>query len=121
MTIGSGGSGGIFSPSLFLGAVLGGGCGLWMSLWLPVSPVSCAIAGMAAMVAGTTGGVLMAVVMVLEMTQHYSAILPCMLCAGTAAWVRQLGLADSIYTLKLQRRGVSIPIELRKVSPQPEK
>lgn len=116
ITIGSGGSGGIFSPSLFLGATLGAALGGLLDYLLPglnVSPIVFAIAGMAAMVSGTTGASVTAIVMTFEMTRDYNAILPIMLSASIAYFVRLCLLSHSIYTLKLSRRGIIIQQGLR--------
>lgn len=71
-TLGSGGSGGIFSPSLFMGATMGAAFGMLIAAILPVAGVSaatCAIIGMAAMVGGGTGAAMTAVTMIFEMTR----------------------------------------------------
>jgi CIC family chloride channel protein len=111
VTIGSGGSGGIFAPSLFLGAMAGGFFGAVTHHLLPnvtASPGAYSIVGMGAVVSATTHGPLAAILILFEMTGSYKIILPLMLSCiiGTIA-SRQL-LRDSIYTLKLARRGVDI-------------
>jgi CIC family chloride channel protein len=112
LTLGSGASGGIFSPSLFLGATLGGCYGLLVEALLPgvnINLAAFAVAGMAGMVAGATGAVLTAIIMLFEMTRDYNAILPVMLTAATAYLVRKMISHPSIYTLKLLRRGHVVP------------
>jgi len=112
MTLGSGASGGVFSPSLFLGATLGGSVGQFLAWLFPgagIEPVIFAVAGMAAMVSGTTGAVLTAITMLIEQTRDYSAILPIITSVALAYMVRVWLTADSIYTLKLARRGSIIP------------
>lgn len=112
LTLGSGASGGVFSPSLFLGAALGGCCGLLVETFIPVFNIpltAFAVAGMAGMVAGATGAVLTAIVMLFEMTRDYNAILPVILTAATAYLVRKTISHPSIYTLKLLRRGHVVP------------
>jgi chloride channel protein, CIC family len=107
ITIASGGSGGIFSPSLFLGALLGGAYGLLGEQFFPglhLNPIDCGIAGMAAMVSATTGGVMMGAVIVVEMTRDFNDILTILWVSGIAAGVRFLLIQDSMYTLKLARR-----------------
>lgn len=107
-TIGSGGSGGVFSPSLFLGATLGAAFGAIVSHFLPnigLSSVEFAVCGMAALVAGSTGAVVTALVMTYEMTHDYNVILPMILSVVLAHWVRKMLSPESIYTLKLLRRG----------------
>jgi chloride channel protein, CIC family len=112
LTLGSGASGGIFSPSLFMGAALGGAFGGWISLWLPhlgFEPPAFAVVGMAGMVAGTTGAVVTSITMLFEMTRDYSVILPLMLCVAITYAVRKHFSKANIYTLKLFRRGHIVP------------
>jgi CIC family chloride channel protein len=112
LTLGSGASGGIFSPSLFLGATLGGCFGSALNFVFPhldACPAHFAYAGMAAMVGGTTGAALTATVMVFEMTRAYSLILPVILTVVLANVVRSLLSEQTIYTLKLKRRGHIVP------------
>jgi CIC family chloride channel protein len=116
LSLGSGASGGIFSPSLFMGAVLGAAYALIASHVVPglaLSPVNTAIIGMAALVAGATGAVVTAVVMIFEMTRDYYVVVPLMAAASAAYGVRRLFLRDSIYTLKLTRRGDFLPDSLQ--------
>jgi chloride channel protein, CIC family len=111
ITIGSGGSGGIFAPSLFLGAAAGAGFGLLLHQWLPAvtaSPGAYAIVGMGALVGATTHGPMTAILMLFEMTGDYKIILPLMIAAITATLTAGQLLSESIYTLKLSRRGVDI-------------
>ncbi len=112
LTLGSGGSGGIFSPSLFIGAALGGAFAGLLNFVLPGMPfdsASFAVVGMAGMVAGATGATVTAVTMLFEMTRDYSVILPVMLAVGMAYAVRKRVCNASIYTLKLLRRGHVVP------------
>lgn len=112
LTIGSGGSGGIFSPSLFLGAVTGAGFGNVVAMMFPMlglDPIIFVIAGMAAMVSGTTSAPLTAAIIVYEMTLDYGAVLPIMAAVSVAYAVRRHFSAADIYTLKLIRRGQLIP------------
>ncbi len=111
MTLSGGGSGGVFAPSLFLGATLGASFGLVMNLWLPEyshSPGVYAIVGMAAVVAGTTQAILSAILIVYEMTNQYQIILPIMAAAGMASVVAKIIDPESIYYKKLSRRGERI-------------
>jgi len=112
LTLGGGGSGGIFAPSLFLGATLGASFGLICNLFLPetlsADPGVYAIVGMGAVVAGTTHGTLSAILIVYEMTNDYRIILPIMITAGLAGVVARLVDPDSIYLKKLSRREQSI-------------
>ena len=112
ITLGSGGSGGIFSPSLFLGATIGGMYGVLINHVIPgltASPAAYAIVGMAGMVAGGTGATVTAVVMTFEMTRNYHVILPIIITAAIADGIRRSICPDSIYTRKLVRRGHFIP------------
>ena len=79
-----------------------------------------AIAGMAAMVGGTTGAVLTAVVMVFEMTRDYTVVLPVILTVAVACAVRHHLLPQTIYTLKLVRRGSTVPQGLQALVESPD-
>jgi len=112
LTLGSGASGGVFSPSLFLGAALGGCVGSALTHVVPelgATPAHFAYAGMAAMVGGTTGAVMTATIMVFEMTRDYTAILPVIVTVAIASAIRQRLSPSTIYTLKLLRRGHVVP------------
>jgi CIC family chloride channel protein len=116
LTLGSGGSGGIFSPSLFLGATAGGAFGIVLQHVLPhapVSPAAFAVAGMAGMVGGATGAAMTAIVMIFEMTLDYSVILPMTITVALSYGTRTLLLRESIYTMKLARRDHYIPPALQ--------
>lgn len=112
VTLGSGASGGVFSPSLFMGATLGGAYGLFFNYLVPdlsVSPVMFIVAGMAGLVGSGTGAIVTAIVMTFEMTRDYADILPIMITVAVA-YATRLRLSDeSIYTLKLFRRGFILP------------
>jgi len=111
ITLGSGGSGGIFAPSLFIGATLGGAMGYLFQAVLPgmTAPIGAyALVGMGAMVAGTTHGPLTAILIIFEMTHDYKIILPLMIACIISTVVARAIQIDSIYTLKLVRRGVNI-------------
>ena len=114
ISLGSGASGGIFSPSLFLGSTLGAS---FASLAIPVLPnagmtlPSAAIVGMAAMVGAGTGGVMTGIIMVFEMTRDYAIIVPVTLAVAVAAGVRRALIPETIYTIKLRHRGHRIPKE----------
>lgn len=112
ITLGSGGSGGIFSPSLFMGAAIGGMYGTLLNHMFPqfiTNPAAYAIVGMSGMVGGATGATVTAVVMTFEMTRNYHIILPIIITAAVADAIRRALCSDSIYTRKLARRGHSIP------------
>jgi chloride channel protein, CIC family len=112
LSLGSGSSGGIFSPSLFMGAALGGGFAALLNLaGLPIqlSVPAFAMVGMGAMVGGGTGAVMTAVTMIFEMTLDYSIIMPMIVAVAMSIGARRVLSRETIYTLKLVRRGRSIP------------
>lgn len=112
LTLGTGASGGVFSPSLFIGAALGAAYGSLLNHLFPgahVPVVLFSITGMAAMVGGTTGAVLTAIIMTFEQTRDYADILPIMLSVAITYAVRVKITSQSIYTLKLYRRGITLP------------
>jgi CIC family chloride channel protein len=116
ITLGSGASGGIFSPSLFLGATLGAFYGAVVTRLLPgigIDPAVFALAGMAGMVSGATGAALTAIVMMFEMTLDYGVVLPMALTVSVSYGLRRLLLDESIYTMKLVRRGHVMPEALQ--------
>lgn len=111
-TLGSGGSGGIFAPSLFMGAMLGGFFGNLVNLAFPgsvASPGAYALVGMSALVAGTTHAPIMAMLIIFEMTQDYRIILALMFASVLSTLVsNRFSRGESIYTLKLVRRGINL-------------
>jgi CIC family chloride channel protein len=114
VSLGSGASGGIFSPSLYMGATLGGAFALLAGRLLPGADLqapSAAIIGMAAMVGAGSGAVMTAIVMVFEMTRDYEIIVPVIVAVAVAAGMRRLLIPDTIYTIKLRHRGHRIPKE----------
>ncbi len=110
-TLGSGNSGGIFAPSLFIGAMLGAAVGNVANAFLPgvtASPGAYALVGMAALVGGTTHAPITAMLIIFEMTNDYRIILPLMLASAVSTLVASQISRHSIYTLKLARRGIDI-------------
>ena len=111
VSIGSGGSGGIFTPSLFIGAAIGAGLGLVLNSYGIVGhPGAFALVGMAAFVASTTRATLTAIVLLFEMTATYEIILPLMLSCVVADAVCYVISEHSLYTSKLAKRGISIDL-----------
>ena len=111
ITIGSGGSGGIFAPSLFIGSMAGGVFGYFVHMLFPSVTSSIgaySLVGMGAIVSATTHGPITAIMILFEMTGDYKIILPLMLSCIIATVVASQLKRDSIYTLKLARRGVDI-------------
>jgi len=116
ITLGSGGAGGILSPSLFLGATVGGAFGIVFKHVFPhapVNPTAFAVAGMAGMLGGATGAAMTAVVMSFEMTLDYSVIMPMTMTVALSYGTRTLLTPESIYTMKLARRDHYIPAALQ--------
>jgi CIC family chloride channel protein len=114
LSLASGSSGGVFSPSLFLGATLGGSFGALVSyLWpgLGLNAVPFAIVGMAAMVGGGAGASMTAILMIFEMTRDYSVTVPAIIAVASALGMRRVLTVENIYTMKLARRGHYIPKE----------
>lgn len=109
LTLGSGGSGGIFAPSLFLGAMTGNFVGSFFHNIFPSSmssPGAFSLVGMGAVVAAATHAPITAIIIIFELTNDYKIILPLMLSCILASFLT-VGLhKDSIYTMKLTRRGI---------------
>ena len=112
VSLGSGASGGIFSPSLFMGATIGGAFGSLVTAVHPAEGVTAAtgaIIGMAAMVGGGTGAAMTAVTMIFEMTRDYDLVMPSIVAVALAIGVRRLLSPENIYTIKLVGRGHFVP------------
>lgn len=111
ITIGSGGSGGVFAPSLFLGAVTGGLFGTFVHQWFPDATASSgayALVTMGAMVAATTHAPIAAIIILFELTQSITIIPPLMAACVVSTLLAGFLQRDSIYTMKLTRRGVNL-------------
>ncbi|WP_347312943.1 chloride channel protein [Defluviimonas sp. SAOS-178_SWC] len=116
VSLGAGASGGIFSPSLFLGAALGGAFGGALDLMFPhlgFHSVTFALIGMAGIVGASTGGAITSIMMLFEMTGDYTITVAAIISVVVAMGVRRRLSSDDIYTLKLTRRGHRIPRESR--------
>jgi CIC family chloride channel protein len=112
LSLGSGSSGGIFSPSLFMGATLGGAFGSVAQSLFPLAGVSIpafAMVGMAAVVGGGTGAAMTAVTMIFEMTLDYAIVVPMIIAVAIAIGCRRVMSRENIYTIKLQARRHFIP------------
>ncbi len=110
-TLGSGGSGGIFAPSLMLGACLGGAFGMLVEMLLPGQTAhsgAYALVGMGAVVAGATHAPITAILILFELTSNYTIILPLMLSCIIATVLASRILHTSIFTTKLARQGVRL-------------
>jgi CIC family chloride channel protein len=122
LTIGIGGSGGVFAPSLFMGAMLGTAFGDVMHAALPhlTAPAGAyGLVGMGAVFAGAARAPITAVIIIFELTGDYSIVLPLMTAIVLAAAMSSRVSKDTIYTLKLRRRGVELsrgrPVNLMEV------
>jgi chloride channel protein, CIC family len=109
LTLGSGGSGGVFGPSLYVGAMLGGAFG-WTVQWLfpglTAGSGAYAMVGMGALVGGTMLAPLTAIILLFEMTDDYRIILPVMEATVLAMVVTRMRIGESIYTLRLRRQNI---------------
>jgi len=108
LTLGSGGSGGIFSPSLFIGATLGGAYGIILQYLFPgfeFNPLIFVTAGMAGVVGSATGLIVTAVMLIFEVTRDYTDILPIIMTVAISCTVRMKLCNESIFTLKLFKEG----------------
>ena len=111
LTIGIGGSGGVFAPSLFIGAMAGAAYGQTLHHLMPGlsgQPGAYALIGMGAVFAGAARAPITAVIILFELTGDYAIILPLMAAIVLAAGVSHLLSVDTIYTLKLRRRGIDL-------------
>ena len=121
LTLGSGGSGGVFAPSLFLGAIVGALLGKAFGHWGGdlIGPAGgYALCAMGGVVAGTTHAPITAILIIFEITDNYTIILPLMTVCIISTVLSQRLSHESIYTTKLLRRGLNIfkrqPIDLLK-------
>ena len=112
LTLGSGGSGGVFAPSLFMGAMLGTAFEIALRGFFPdivAPPGAYALLGMASVFAASAHAPITAIIILGELTDDQAIVLPLMLSVIVATLVsRRLLRGQSIYTLKLTKRGVNI-------------
>ncbi len=114
ITIGSGGSGGIFAPSLFLGASLGGFVGTLTNMWFPNiagSPGAYTLVGMGAVAAATMHAPMTSILILFELTNDYRIILPLMTAIILSVLIKMQLKKESIYSLKLMRKGLQLKKE----------
>ncbi len=122
-TLGSGGSGGIFAPSLFMGAMLGGSFGTLVHSFYPdwtAGSGAYAMVGMAAFFAAGAKAPTTSILILFEMTNDYRIMLPLMAAVVASVYVSHSQLPYSIYTLKLARRGIAYPY-LKESTPATER
>lgn len=111
---GAGVPGGLFTPSLYVGALLGGALGAIMErLWPGTAAGVYALIGMGCILAGTTHAAVSSVLIVFELTGDYDLILPLMLGCVLAAHISRRLVRESIYTASLRRRKVTLPEHAR--------
>jgi len=111
LTLGSGGSGGIIAPSLFLGAATGATVGILLRathLFTDLQPEIYALVGMGAVLGAVVHAPLAGILILFDVTRDDKVMLPAMLTTITATGFARLLFRDSIYTLTLRRRGVHV-------------
>jgi CIC family chloride channel protein len=111
VSIGGGFPGGVFAPSLFIGAMLGGAFGWIVNGILPglnIVPPAFAMVGMAAVLAGAVHAPLTAILLLFEMTNDYRIILPLMFAVVVSLVISQQLQKESVYTLSLARKGIQL-------------
>jgi CIC family chloride channel protein len=111
ITVGSGAVGGVFTPTLFLGAGLGAWLGTMLHLagWASNLPTAAfALVGMGSVLAATTHSPLLALIMVFEISLNYTLMPPLMVACAVSTLVSRHFQADSIYTGPLRRRGMEV-------------
>jgi CIC family chloride channel protein len=111
LTIAIGGSGGVFAPSLYMGAMLGVAYGAIVGHIAPgiVGPAGAyGLVGMGAVFAAAARAPITSVLIMFELTDDYTIILPMMLAVALSAGFSALIEPDTIYTKKLRRRGVDV-------------
>jgi CIC family chloride channel protein len=111
VTLGCGGSGGVFTPAMFIGAMLGGGFAGVTNHFFPetiAEPGAFALLGMGAFLAAATHAPLTAIFMLWELTQNIGSVVPAMLASVTGTLVARGLLADSIDTYELRRKGFDV-------------
>jgi CIC family chloride channel protein len=116
LTLGSGSSGGVFAPALFVGAVVGGAYGQFVHHLFPAITAGSgayAIVGMAVVFAAAARAPITAIVIMFELTLDYNIMLPLMLATVVATVIAEKIEPESIYTLKLVRRGIDFRGRLR--------
>jgi CIC family chloride channel protein len=110
ISLGSGSTGGILAPSLFVGVMTGGTFGWVAGTVLPEASAvsSYALIGMGALLAGTTHAPVTAILLVFELSGRYHIVLPLLIACILSTITSSLLKRESIYSLKLLRRGVEI-------------
>jgi CIC family chloride channel protein len=108
----SGNAGGIFGPSLFLGAMLGGAIGTVAHHWLPTytaAPGAYALVGMGALFAGIVRAPMTSVLMIFEMTRDYTVIVPLMIANLASLFISTRFQKEPIYEALANQDGIHLP------------
>lgn len=111
ITLNFGGSGGVFTPSLYIGAATGGAVGVALARLFPhagLHPETYALVGMGAVIAGATDAPITGILLVFEMTNDYAVLLPLMLAVVVCHRVSRRLVPDSLYSGWLRRRGETL-------------
>ena len=107
LTLGSGGSGGVIAPALFIGAALGGLMGVLLNaMGFPVTPGIYALVGMGATLAAMIHAPLASILILFEVVRSYHVVLPSMLSSVIAVGIARRMIGDSIYTFALKEKGI---------------
>ena len=113
-TVGSGGSGGVFAPTLYIGTMFGLAAGMLAEILAPdqiANPLDYGLLGMGALFAGTAGAPLTCIFMITEMTGNYGGLPSLIICCITSYTVARILLkGGSIYTIKLMRKGIYLDL-----------
>ncbi len=116
LTLGSGASGGVFAPALFMGATTGYALGLLVQrfdLYAGVNPATYSLVGMASVLAATTHAPMAAMVMLFEITHNYLIVLPVMFSCTVAMLIARMFCAQSAATLRLQHKGIQFGLHAK--------
>jgi CIC family chloride channel protein len=111
VTVGSGTVGGIFTPTLFLGAAVGslfGGLLHLANIGVTLPTGAFALVGMGSLLAATTHSPLLAMIMIFELSLNYSLMPPLMLACAISTLVARSFYSESIYTEPLRRKGLEL-------------
>ncbi|OGH00400.1 MAG: hypothetical protein A2600_10295 [Candidatus Lambdaproteobacteria bacterium RIFOXYD1_FULL_56_27] len=109
ITLGSGNVGGLFAPSLFIGAMAGGAFGKALAWGFPnmgIQPGSYALVGMGALLAAATHAPMTSIFLLFELTNNYQVIIPIMFASVIGVMVARALCPDSLDSMELSRKGI---------------
>jgi CIC family chloride channel protein len=112
LALGSGASGGIFSPAIYIGGSLGGAYAFLLQGLFPhlaIDPAAFVVAGMAGLLGSTTGAAVASIIMLFEMTLDFGLVVPLTATVAVSYAVRKALLRESIFSLALKREGKQVP------------